>query len=623
MSNKSILASSSIFVIVALFMGLNAISDRVFSRFSLDLTDEGLYSLSDGTKKIINELQEPLVLRLYLSKSEGAKYPLIKIYGQRVKDLLNEYQTFSKEKIKVEFYDPKQDTEDQEWAQKYGLTPIPLPTGGELYFGLAAVNSLGKEEALPIFDIQRQEFLEYDITKLIYSLGRTSKPLIGIISALNILPKEDFSDPQMMQQQAPQKWVLASQLEKFARLVTVGEDIVTLPDDMEELMIIHPKNLSDKQLYAIDQFLMKGGRIFVAVDSYAAIDAPPQDPQNPMATFGYARSSNLEKLFSKWGLDFNSKSVVGDMNIAANVSAGNMSQPIQFPAWLMLNGSSKEKLINRDSIVTSQLDNVVLPWAGSFELKKMDGITSEVLMKTTAQAGEYDENVIRFSAQNPEELSKKFLPGNTEKILALSLSGKFQSAFDAAPEGAAEHIKSSTTDGVVIAISDVDFLTDQYSSATQNIFGTKLVSLINDNLIFLANVAENLSGSNSLISLRSRGKFARPFEKVQEIELAAQDRWKAQEESIQAKLNQANQRLAQLESGSDKTQAVFSNAMVEEIRKFREERSEAQKKLREVRRKLREDKEGLGNLLFALNTFFIPSLILLISFYFYGLRGNR
>lgn len=611
MNNRSVLASSSILVLVALFVGINTISDRIFSnRLSIDLTEEGLYSLSDGTKKILSDTQQPIILRLYMSKEEGSKYPLIKIYGKRVRDLLNEYQSTSGGKIKVEFYDPKQDSEDQEWAQKYGLTPIPLPTGGELYFGLVAVNSLGKEETLPLFDIQRQEFLEYDITKLIYSLGRTNKPLIGLISPLEILPPP-AADPRM----PSEKWALASQLEKFARIVSMGVDIESIPDQVEELVIIHPKSLPEKTLYAIDQFLMKGGRIFIAVDSYAAVDSPPQDPQNPMASFSYQRSSNMEKLFKKWGVEFESAKVVGDMNLAASVSVGQGAQPIRFPAWLLL--SNQQDYFNKNSLLTSQLENVVLPWSGYLNLSKVDGINSEILFNTSNQAGSYPETEMRFLAQNPEELIKKLKPGKEQKTLGVSLTGKFQSAFDATLDGA-EHIKSSTTEGAVIIIADVDFLSDQYATVSQNLFGTKLVSLINDNLIFFANATESLAGSNALISLRSRGKFARPFTKVQEIEIAAQEKWQAEEESLQGKLNSANQRLAQLESGADKSKGVFSNAMMEEIRKFRDQRSQAQGKLREVRRKLREDKEGLGNLLFYINTFFVPSMIILASIFIYG-----
>lgn len=613
MNNRSLLASSSILVLIGLFVGINTITDQIIgNRLSIDLTEEGLYSLSAGTKKIITDTQEPIILKLYMSKDEGSKYPLIKIYGKRVQDLLAEYQSAS-DKITVEFYDPKQDTEEQEWAQKYGLTPIPLPSGGELYFGLVAVNSLGKEESLPMFDIQRQEFLEYDITKLIYSLGRTNKPTIGLISSMEILPKA--IDPS-----APiEKWVLASQLEKFSNVVSMGVDVTSVPDTVEELVIIHPKALSDKTLYAIDQFLMKGGRIFIAVDSYAAIDAPPQDPQNPMAGFSYQRSSNLEKLFKKWGLEFQSNEVVGDMNLAANVSVGPNAPPVRFPAWLLLN--SQKEYINKNSLLTSQLENLILPWPGYFKLSKVEGIKSEVLFQTSPQAGSYVESEIRFMAQNPEELIKRLKPGNEAKVLAVSLTGKFQSAFDSALDGA-EHIKTSTTDGAIIAIADVDFLTDQYSTTAQNLFGTKLVSLINDNLIFFANASESLAGSNDLISLRSRGKFARPFTKVQEIEMRAQERWQVEEEDLQGKLNAANQRLAQLESGSDKSKGVFSNAMMDEIQKFREQRSETQSKLRDVRRKLREDKEGLGNLLFYLNTFLIPILIIFASFFIYG-RGNK
>ncbi len=617
MNNKSIFATSSILLLIGLFVAINVVSDRVLPRLSVDLTEEGLYSLSDGTKKIISEFKEPTVIKLFLSSSEGSQYPLIKIYGNRVKDLLNQYRKKSKGLIDVEVYDPKQDTEEQEWAQKYGLTPLPLPTGGQLYFGMVALNSYGKEEVIPMFNIQRQEFLEYDITKLLYSLGRESKPIVGLISSLDLIPANNFPPQGVPRQARPEKWVFISQLEKVAKIVNIGTDVNEIPDEIEELIIVHPKDLSEKSLFSIDQFLMKGGRLFIAVDSYASVDQPAPNPQNPMASISYNRSSNMEKLFKAWGVTFNSDKVVGDMSIAAQVSTRPNSPPVRFPTWLLLGSNSGDKSdnVNRDSIITADLDNLVLPWAGTFKTEDVKGINKEVLFSTSKQAMHYSENTIRFSAQNPQELVKKYVPGIEKLTLGLKLSGKFNSAFTSGVEGR-ELIKESVTDGAIILMSDVDFISDRYSSVTQNLFGTKLVSLINDNIIFASNAVENLLGSDSLISLRSRGKFARPFTKVQAIELAAHEKWQTQEQNLQKKLTAANQRLAQLEAGKKDGNAIFSDALVQEVKKFRLERSDAQRKLREVRRKLREDKEGLGSILFALNTFLIPFLIIAASAFF-------
>jgi len=238
---RSFLSLGGIAVLGCIFLFVNVLSDSFLSGFSLDLTEEGLFSLSQGSKKIVRQIEEPITLKLYLSETDGARIPIIKMYGARVRDLLKSYVSISNDKLSLEIYDPRPDTEEAEWAEKYGMAPIPIPGGAQLYFGLVAVNALGDEQVIPMFNLQRQEFLEYDISKTIFSLNSTNKPLVGILSSLDVKPKVEAPTPQNMNQPLPQSWIVVSQIEKFAKIVRVEEGSAVIPDNVSVLLVVHPK----------------------------------------------------------------------------------------------------------------------------------------------------------------------------------------------------------------------------------------------------------------------------------------------------------------------------------------------------------------------------------------------
>ena len=382
---------------------------------------------------------------------------------------------------------------------------------------------------------------------------------------------------------------------------------------------------------------MRGGNAFIAVDPYCASDQPAQDPQNPYASLTADRSSGLPDLFKAWGIESLEKQVVGDINLATKVSAGQGGASLMFPVWLTFNEQQGKgvPIVSKDDVATAQLDNVMMAWPGGFTLNHIEGITAQPLFQTTKDSMAYEENDIRFSAENPDALLKKFRSANKSYVLAAKLTGKFKSSFKSKPTvphtentetiKLDEYQSEGTKPGTVVVVADVDFMADQFSASSQNLLGTRLVSLLNDNLVFVANAVENLAGSNELISLRSRGRFTRPFTKVQEIESNAQQRWRQEETLLEAKLNTANQRLTELQAGSNTKSGanVFTSALLDEIKKFRDERAEAQRKLREVRRELREDKESLGTVLFALNTFALPVLLIIVSLVMYQRKVQR
>jgi ABC-type uncharacterized transport system involved in gliding motility auxiliary subunit len=633
--NKTFLSGSSILLLALIFLAVNGIADKVFNRFHVDLTQEGLYTLTKGSREILSKLEQPITLKLYYSKTEGDKYPIVKLYGTRISDLLKEYQRKSNGMITVEVYDPRPDSEDEEWAEKYGITPMDLPSGERVFLGLVALNSEGTEDVIPVFNLGRQEFLEYDITKLVYSLDAGTQPVIGVISTLPLVEGEAQPPPMQFQQapKAEKPWIFVSQLSKLAEVRNLPLQLKAIPDEITTLFVIHPRGLSEDLRYAIDQYVMKGGNVFIAVDPFCMSDAPPNDPMNPMANFSHNRSSDLNELTRAWGATLIEGKIVGDVRLATPVSTQPGRQE-NFLAWISV-GQSRAKdteLLSSDDVITNGLDTVMLPWSGVLSLEPVENIEQQVLMQTTSDAMLYDEKDIKMIAEDPQALLKKYRPGGKAYPLAVKLSGTFPSSFtskpgeeDAVASVPGGHIPRSVKPGTVVLIADVDFMADAYSAMTQRFFGTEIVTLLNDNINLVSNIAENLYGNNDLISLRSRGRFTRPFLRVQEIEVAAQQRYQDEEQRFQAALNQANQRLSELQSGMQGKggeTTIMNKALLDEIESLREEKRIVQKRLREVRRALREDKERLGTQLFLFNTFFIP-LLLLFGAFLYSLKRRK
>jgi ABC-type uncharacterized transport system involved in gliding motility auxiliary subunit len=606
-------------LILALVL-VNGVSKSLFSRVYLDLSEDGLYSLSEGSKNILKNLEDPVTLKYYFSKTEGGKYPAIKLYGSRILDLLKQYERSSGGRLKLEIYDPRPDSEEEEWADKYGLQVIPGQSGEKLYLGLAGVNSFGDEESIAAFNFARQEFLEYDITRIVSMLINPKKPVVGVMSPLDIMPGGLAARGQ------ESGWFAFSQLDETTQLRKVPTDAKEIDKDIDLLTLVHPKNLSEETLYAIDQYVMKGGKLLVFEDPYSQADVPENDPQNPMAAMMADHSSSLNKLTAKWGVELQEKKAVGDIQLAAKVDPGDGNIKL-FVLWPNLGKNQ----VNKDDVSTSKLETLIFPWAGKLKLSKVEGVESEILLRTTAQSQLIDEPQYKFNGGDPDGLIRTFTASGEEQVIAVRLKGKLKSNF---PDGlkkadgtATENsLKETAGSANIVIVSDVDFLADRFSVQVQRIFGTKIAQLINDNLNFFQNITENLLGSDDLISIRSRGQFARPFKKVEELEIYAQQRWQREEMSLQAELNGANARLTELQSktASDGgSKQVVNKAILDEIKKFKDRKLQAQEQLRAVRRNLRQDIERLGTMLFLANTFMVPLALILGTLTYSSLKKKK
>lgn len=613
-------------VTFAMLLIVNLGASVVFRSAKIDLTEEKLYTLSDGSKSMLGKLDNDVRLKLFYSRRASSALPIIKQYSDRVIGLLNQYQDASGGKIEFEILDPRPDTETEELAAKYGVQPFARTGAESLYFGLVIVSEIGDEHAIPFLDPGRESFLEYDLSRLISSVASPDKPTLGIMSPLAVMGGAP-NDPMAMAQGRPpaEAWMFVRQLQDSYELEDVPMSSTSIRDDIDLLLVVHPKSITSATEYAIDQYLLRGGRAIVLVDPLSEAEKIAFQNPDPSARFQAQFDSNLPKLFANWGISLDISKVVADMNLATRVQMG--PQPVQHPAWMTLSADN----CNQEEIVSSDLENVLLASAG--ELEKNDSAPYEIvtLLETTDAASTVDSFRLKFGT-DPEALRAELSPGGVKLPLAFRISGKFNTAFpggDPSAAGAEEdedpdHLETATEETSVIVVADVDFIADDFSVRKQNFFGSIIATPLNNNLDFLGNAVDILTGSQDLIGLRTRGKSSRPFTRVDEIERDAQQKYRAEEQALNERVEEINRQLTELQRGKAEGQvSILSAEQRDAIDGFNDELAETKKNLREVRLKLRQDIERLGRRIKFINIALMPLLAILASIIPYLWRSAR
>lgn len=618
-AGKSFFSMGGLLLVLIILVLINVIFSRVNVRW--DATKDKLYSLSDGTKEILSNLKYDTVIKVFYTRDDTHTPIHIKNYAKRMMDFLSEYEKYSAGKLSIEHYDPEPDSEAEDQAASYGIEAVDLPTGEKVYFGLAAV-AADQEATIPMLDPTREEQLEYDITRTIARVQSPKNQTIGIISSLPV-----FGMPMMNIQQGggQEPWMFVTELKKNYDVREINPAGDKIDDSVDLLMIIHPKDLSPSLQYAIDQYVMKGKNVMVFADPYSVSD-PPRSPAKA--------SSAMDKLFKAWGIEMDLGKAVTDLDFATRLRGENQ-QVENNPFWL----SIPSQALNRDNIITAQLDSMLLPVAGAVNKAPDSPYTYETLVTSSPNASLTDTMMVRFGT---DDLRRNFKAAGTPFNLAAQVTGTFKTAFPdgkpdtaEAPESSSEgdagkkpaadagHIREGRGPATIVVIGDADLLFDNYYVSHQSFLGFKISRMFNDNLNFVLNSDEMLIGSQALISIRSRGKFERPFTRVQELEKTAQARWLAREQELMRKVEETNQKLQQLEQQKDVSQQlIVSEAQEAEIRKFQDERRKINKELKEVRRNLRADIESLGNTVKFINTFLMVFVVAGIGT-LYGLRLRR
>jgi len=599
---------NGIFLLLLLvcLIAINAIAYHVPLR--IDATTDKLYTISEGSKKILTKLEDPVRVKFYFSFHNEQLPPSLKTYAQRVVELLGEYQTISSGKMTLEVFDPKPDTEEEEWAIRYGMEAPKLPNGDSIFFG-ATFLQVDQEITIPFFDPRRQEFLEYDITLAIHRVTEVELPKIAIWSDLPIT-----GDPQlMMQRQGGEPWALSEEIEKLFDVEFLQSQSGSIQDDIDLLMLLHPKNLSDQQLYQIDQYVLKGGNIFIALDPNARAEAASggQPPQS--------FASDLPRLLESWGVRYDSNQVVGDLQLATSVNSRN--GVLRFPPWISIGVNQ----LDRQHPITSQLEQLLFAEAGNLSPSDNATSTFEALIKTSPNSGTIDAFQLRFGS--PEQIARDIKVDGQQRTLLAQIQGTFQSAFpEGPPEGVSDEsfIKKSEASRTILLASDVDWMTDGFSIQRLNLLGQSIVQPTNDNLNLALNIIEYLSGNDALREIRSRGQFQRPFTRVLALQQEAQMKYQQEENQLQASLDKVQSELNNLLQGVQKgeKEILLPKEVQDKIANFREQERQTRRELREVRKILRQDIEELGNNLLLANLLIVPGLVGIFGFLIYRRRTN-
>ena len=619
--------SGSIVGLVALLAILVAINMMIGTlKLRKDLTEDKIYTLSNGTRAILKKLDSPVTLKFFFTTS-SPKVPMgIKHFGQKVEDLLDEYQIAGGRNIIIEKYNPKPDSDAEEWAQRYGLTGQSLGMmGPTIYLGLVAVKG-DNHNAIPFLNPRKEALLEYDITRMITRVAFPKRPVLGISSSLPVMGVQasPFVMPGQPRPISQPAWIAFQELSADYDIRMLSSGLDRIDDDIDIVIVVHPKNLPDKALYTLDQFVLRGGNLIAFVDPLCLTDAILS--RHVQSASPVKPSSDLVQLTDAWGLTYDPGKVLADISLSTPVIEKD-DKAEDSPVFLTL----RDPNINSKEVITSQLETMIMACAGTFA-----GTGSEFLNVTPLLMSSEQSQLINSMAieMGSEEIRRDFQSGYERLNLAVRLHGRFKTAFpDGKPKAESEADKSnddnktgkekkeepaddtvslreSVEPATVIIIGDVDMLYDQFTVQELSFFGQRAFQPINDNMNFLANAVDQLSGGADLAEIRSRGRFDRPFDRVLALQRKAQERWLMREQALQEKLETTRERLEALQAEKDKSQRfILSAEQQQEIERFKQEELKTQRELKQVRKNLREGIEQLGVKVKAVNIILMPVII--------------
>jgi ABC-type uncharacterized transport system involved in gliding motility auxiliary subunit len=664
-ASRRAVAIGALALIALMLIAANVVAAR-FLPLRLDLTEEHLYTLAQGTRNTLARIDEPITLRFYYSTRLGDEVPSYGVYAQRVREMLDQYVSAAHGKLRLEIYNPQAFSDVEDRAVAFGLKAVPLDVQGEqVYFGLAATNSTDDQQIIAFFAPDRERFLEYDLTKLIHSLAFPKKTVIGLMTRLPL----EGDMMAMMRGRPSEPMTVIEQLQQLDRVKTLASDIDAVPADIDVLMLVHPQNLPEKTLFAIDQFVLKGGKALIFVDPLSELQASHPSQLNPP---GSPTSSNLERLFKSWGFEVPPQTVAGDRRDATRVGVpvGRGTRPLDYIAWLNLRAAN----LNRDDMITADLSHITMASSGIIE--PLDGAKTaiEPLITTSADSTKIPAEKL-IGLPDVAGLLAQFKSDNKRYILAAHVTGMVDTAFpdgppkppkpskpeaganseatdppekeateakpseatpSAAPAAASAAAATPTADWVktsaqpinIVVVADTDMLDDRFWVQTQDFFGQRVAVPTANNGDFVSNAVEVLAGGNDLVGLRSRGTSARPFVVVDRIERDAQERYSAEEQALQQKLKDTQTKLAGL-TGKDQANAptTLSPEQATTIEEFRVDMVQTRRQLRDVQAALRSDigrlKAGLEFLDIALIPIIVAAVAVILGVVRLRRRGRR
>ena len=620
--NKKVLTGSGLIMAAVLFGVFNMVSNAAFSSARFDLTEHDLYTLSEGTKNVLKSLSEPITLRFYLSKALATGLPGIKSYATRVQEMLEEYAQVAGDQLYLEVIDPEPFSEEEDRAVAFGLQGIPLDGGStQFYFGLAGTSSTDELEVISFFQPEREEFLEYDLTKMVHTLANPKKKVLGLLSTLPIDGSGGM--PFMAQQGGSQPWLILSHIEQMFEVKKIETTATTIPEEISVLMIVHPKSLSEVTLYAIDQYVLRGGHAMIFVDPLAESDSGGGNPMNPMG--GGPRNSDMPTLFGAWGLELVKGQVLGDLPLAKKVQVQlqNRLQVVDYPVWI----DFRQDHFSDKDIVTAQVPSITVASAGIIRKKGETGTTVEPLIQSDEAAMQIEAS--RLSVMpDVSGLLNSYRPEGEKFTVAARVTGTVKTAFpEGKPQAEAnasenpdmsseaetqtkDHLTESKGSINVIVVADTDILQDRFWVQVQNFFGQRIGIPNSGNGTFVTNALDNLTGSNDLISVRSRAGYSRPFTLLRMLQQEAEQRFRQKEQVLQEQLKATERKIQELQSQKPEGNAmILSVEQQEAMGQFRKELLQVRKELRGVQHELGKNIESVERWVKFINIGLVPLLI--------------
>ena len=615
-ADRSILATLSIALAIVFFLAFNALINTAFTANRLDLTEGQLFTLSEGTIELLEAIDEPIDVRLYYSKRFNEIGPDIARHSNRVSEILGEYERLSGGKVRVQVFDPEPFSPEEDLAVSDGLQGLPFDQSGELvYFGIAGTNSTDDSDAIGYLAPERSPFLEYDLTRLVHNLANPEKARVGVLSDLPL---------QGTQFDNFQPWLIVEGMQQFFDVRFIERDATELPEDMEVLVIAAVHFLNDSLAYAIDQFVLNGGRVLAFVDPFAESMAlaGPTAGQLPPPGVGIGA---MQPLMSAWGVEMPAGKFVANIDDAVRVGFPDpetgQQVAVDYVAWLTLQGDR----FKQDDTVSSQLQRIVVISAGA--LLPIEGATTtfEPLIFTTPNSSLM--SAFDLAQQpNPIALIKQFEPEDTSFALAARVSGDVSTAFpDGPPEEVLEaagdeaeavtsaHLSESKAPINIILVGDADFLADRNWAQVQDVAGQRLTIPTANNADFAINALDNLRGSQALVGLRGRGFSVRPFDVITEMRQEADDKFRAKEQELLASIQTIEQNIQQLQQEEQATGVLHTAQQQQEIDNFRVRMLDTRRDLRGVQRSLRTDVETLESRIRVVNIWAVPIVIAIVA----------
>ena len=596
---------------IFLFLFFNIIIFKSLVNKKIDLTTDKLYTVSENTKGIIKNLSEPINIKLFFSNSLSKELSQVRDYEKRVRELLLSYKKISNKNITVEIIDPRPFTDQEDLANVYGIQGLQLNEEGErFYFGAVFSNSVDDTAVIPFFELDREQFLEYDLTKTIYNLANTTKPNIGLISGLPLVGRVNNSQGNA---QYERPFFIYQTLSEFFNVVDLSLEVSEIPENIDQLLIVHPKSLSDITLYAIDQFVMTGKGVTIFTDPFSEFDSNLSKPESEKDF----SNSNLSRLFKSWGFDMKPGMVIGDIVNGRKVSLGpsNDQKIVTYVLWLAI----QQNLLSNTDIITSNLDYIFLKSAGSIEnLNTNSSLIIEPLISTSKESMLIERYKMQFRA-DPEQLLKDFESQDKSYIIGARIKGELDSAFTMEDIKKIEldtkqHI-NNIKDANIILFADTDLLSDNTWISEQDMFGRNSITPIADNGRMVVNSIESMSGGRNLIGLRGRGSSNRPFLVIEDLQKNAELSFREKQISLQNELQGTEDKLKEIQSNQLNSSENKTSEQNKAIEEFQSKILSIRKQLRDVQRQLNADIERLENNIKVLNIWTMPLIVIILYFF--------